>query len=246
MTGISGEALHFATSLVTGAKNSNEVMAFATFFTSFMGSDKNFRGQAENAFGYGGIFSSFLYVNHRYGPGWQVDRTRTVLLTLDNFRQDRWNDDRNCVLASITRIFAFYRDVHEMSVIPRNNTLYRHIRDIALQHGYRPMWGTPPTRIDNIMNDMLSHFNLDGSVRHHLTTLAYAKRELDAGRPFLLNVATGFYANHTVTVTGYRTYTRGNETKTFLSVYDGWTEQLRFIDFHAFNTISSMTTMTIK
>jgi len=256
MAGISGEALHFATSLVTGAKNSNEVMAFATFFTSFMGSGNNFRGQEEGVTGYGGIFAPLAYVNHKYGLGWLPDPSRSIQLTLSNFLQSEFGNEQNCTIVAITRIFAFYRDVHEMSGIPRHNaSLYRHIRNIALQHGYRPGLGTPPTRIDNIMNDVLRRYNLEGQARNNYLPLSStAKAEIDAGRPFLFNIATGFYANHTVTVIGYQTFTRGNETKTLFSVYDGWEPKPWFVDLDVFNgpiltsglNIGSFTTMTIK
>ena len=55
------------------------------------------------------------------------------------------------------------------------------------------------------------------------------------GRPMLLNILSGYYADHTVTVVGYCTFSKGTgifkDTGRFLKVYDGWNLGNRYIVF---------------
>ena len=75
--------------------------------------------------------------------------------------------------------------------------------------------------------------------------LDLVKREIDAGRPLLLNISSGYYGNHTVTIVGYHEYTKGEgkNKKRFLKVYDGWSKQPRYIDYEQLVAIRSASTV---
>lgn len=75
-----------------------------------------------------------------------------------------------------------------------------------------------------------------------------------------MNIARGYYGNHTVTVCGYAVYKRTKKilgiktTKTYnmIEVYDGWKTTKRYIDYSAFaydlatSGFGSFNTVTMK
>lgn len=65
------------------------------------------------------------------------------------------------------------------------------------------------------------------------------KQEIDNGYPFLFNITSGKYKNHTVLVKGYVTTDKGN----FLVVNNNWERETTYIDCNEFNSLCSMTTV---
>lgn len=75
-----------------------------------------------------------------------------------------------------------------------------------------------------------------------------------------MNIARGYYGNHTVTVCGYAIYKRTKKylgiktTKTYnmVQVYDGWSTSKKYIDYSAFaydlitSGFGSFNTITMK
>lgn len=82
------------------------------------------------------------------------------------------------------------------------------------------------------------------------------KKEIDAGRPVIMNIATGYYGNHTVTVRGYDIYRKQHtigKIKYYtyyymIAVYDGWTSSVRYIDYNDFSkfNLGSFNKTTMK
>ena len=67
----------------------------------------------------------------------------------------------------------------------------------------------------------------------YVRRFATIRREVDAGRPVLLNLSFGDYPGHTVTITGYCIYrsVRGRK-RVFLRTVDGWSDRPSYIDWH--------------
>jgi hypothetical protein len=70
--------------------------------------------------------------------------------------------------------------------------------------------------------------------------------QVGLGHPLLMNIAFGDYKGHTVTVTGYAAYARkGDPTKRFVQVYDGWGMSIRYIDWKKLGVIPASITKII-
>lgn len=56
-----------------------------------------------------------------------------------------------------------------------------------------------------------------------------------------MNIARGYYGNHSVTVVGYCIYKKGSKEYPMVRVSDGWQGSYRYIDYNDFahNLISS-------
>ena len=198
-------------------------------------------GQLNNQNGYGGIYNTYDYVNDKYGKGWSSKNWGTLEPNISRFLMNDLDENaNNCTLTAITRVFAYYRDNQNMSKIPDNGTLYEDIKNIAEKYGYTAKTGTSPTKINNIINDIFKKYDYSGKGSSiYVWSFNTVKKEIDAGRPLIFNIAFGYYANHTVTVVGYSEFTRTKgmikETKKFIKVYDGWTNNDSYIDYDLLN-----------
>ena len=61
-------------------------------------------------------------------------------------------------------------------------------------------------------------------------------REISAGRPVIMNIARGFYRDHTIVVAGYSIWKVGDKLYPMLRVIDGWKSGIHYIDYEAFST----------
>ena len=193
-------------------------------------------GQINGQTGYGGIYDSFAYVNDKYQNGWSSKRWGTLEPNVPRFVMNRFQRNaNNCTLTAITRIFAYHRNIYGKSNIPDNMTLYNDIKTIAEKYGYSDEDGLGPTKINNVLNDAIEKYGYEGKGRSiYIWNFDTVRTEIDAGRPLLLNIASGYYENHTVTVVGYSEFEKNGQTKKFLKVYDGWVDGNRYIDYDKF------------
>ena len=205
-------------------------------------------GQISGESGYGGIYNTTDYVNDRYGRKWEPSSWGTLEPNMQKFlMNDLEKNANNCTLVALTRVFAYHRDNNQKTNIPDNETLYNDIKEIAEKYGYNNEDGTSPTKINNIINDIFDRYGYEGKGSSiYAWNFNTVKKEIDAGRPVLFNIAFGYYGNHTVSVVGYHEFTRGTgifkETKKFIKVYDGWTNSNRYIDYSQIN-IGSFSTV---
>ncbi len=142
----------------------------------------------------------------------------------------------NCTLVSMLNILTYYRKKGYSGVPSERQALYSIIKDQAEQFGYyyEKNKGIPVFRNDAFVTAVwragLGYSSGSGSSRY-IRTKETALQELDAGRPFLLSLASGRYFDHTVTVFGYRNYRsdRTGRFYTFLQLKDGWSSSVRFL-----------------
>ncbi len=194
----------------------------------------NHTGQVE---GYAVNSNVYDYVNSRYGKGWSIKSTKTVkssgsALLMNNFRPGVGC----CTITSLTYVFDYHRRNSSKSKIPSNiNTLFNDIEAIAVNHGYnKKTGGTNPLKINNIINDTWKKYGYSGTGQSlYVFSKSDFTKEVDNNRPALLNISFGYYGNHTVSLVGYRIYSKGSSERLFLQVYDNWTTSQRFIDYEA-------------
>ena len=200
-----------------------------------------FEGQLEDVKGgYGGIYNLSQYIKDRYGDGWTLSQGKFIVGVPIFTQNDMEKNANNCTLTAIARVLAYHRDTNDRCGIPDNKSLYEDIKSIARTHGYTAEAGTWPTEIDNIVDELIRKYGYEGAGTNlYLTEYTFdnVKKEIDANRPLLLNIAVGYYSNHTITVIGYYEYVRYQgllnikQTKRFLRVHEGWTGEVRYIEF---------------
>ena len=134
---------------------------------------------------------------------------------------------------------------------------------MAKKYGYTSRDGISATKINNVVNDVLKDYGYSKSNCKGIYVWNFknqVKKEIDNNRPVIMNIARGYYGNHTVTVCGYAIYKRSskkskissNKTYNMIQVYDGWTTYKRFIDYSAFaydlvtSGFGSFNTVTMK
>ncbi|HEX2947934.1 MAG TPA: hypothetical protein VHT96_18500 [Clostridia bacterium] len=206
---------------------------------------KNKDGQASGFTGYGGIEDPAKYMDSKYGSGW-IASTPSAIPGIENFLQSSLEPEaNNCTLASIARVMKYYSDKGYKNIPSDIKEIYRVVKDIGVKHGYDPkktgllrdLFVYTPWEIDNMVSDAWEAFGYpkgEGN-NDYFNKLETIKSNVGQSSPLLLNIASGDYECHTVTVTGYQEFTKdGKDTITLLQVYDGRSETIRYIDWKEF------------
>lgn len=158
-------------------------------------------------------------------------------LELDNFIQkDFSKNTKNCSIISITRLIKYYsKKISKLSTSEQE--IFGQVYNIALAYNFSEIYGTNPTKIDDILRDYFSFFGIKTKAKGHYLGNFYkpVKSEIDKGRPLIMNIAFGKYHNHTVTVTGYKIFKYRNMNIKFIELYDGWTREKSYLDYNAFS-----------
>ncbi len=206
-----------------------------------------------------------LYVCSKYGK----KNTKPFILTnskelrgVENFMMsDLEFGVGNCVLASITRMMDYYRNIMNDNNIPLDyKVIYWNakngVRTIGIKHGFDPdnkgSWHASLKNlkyniidytvrdVTKIVRTVFDAYGLKGIVKEHwifkgryATFHKIIKNEIDSGRPFLMSIAFGYYSAHTLTGVGYQTYTNksGRQAIHLVQVIDGWSDSYRYIDW---------------
>jgi hypothetical protein len=212
-------------------------------------------GQDRGFSGYGGIEDPTTYVSYEYGSGW-IESKAASISGIENFTQAQLEKNaNNCTLASIARIMKYYSDMGYTSIPSDINEIYKKIREIGVEHGYNPiktgLWRDlfiyTPWEIDNMVKDAWKAFGYPkGSGNNdYFGKLETIKSYVDNSNPLLLNIVSGDYPGHTVTVIGYKTYSqKGERDINLIQIYDGWEDRIRYIDWEKFGggpTTSNLT-----
>ena len=219
---------------------------------------KRYKGQEKGAYGYGGIVSPYDYVKDRYGGSISVYQAKT--LTMRNYVMSdlEWNAN-NCSLVAITRVLNYY-SLHGYKKIPSNDAqLYNKVKSVGKKYGYTASKGTWPSKINNIVNDVTKHYGYGKSRCHGIYVWGYdwqVKDEINKNRPVIMNILSGYYGDHSVTVCGYVVYRKKHKIGKFsycsyykmIEIYDGWSSTRHYIDYNAFarSQLGSFNTTIMK
>jgi hypothetical protein len=205
--------------------------------------EKSYNGQDSSAYGYGGINNITNYLKDRYGG--TVSYSSGKMLSMNNFTMKDLGDGSICTLTSITRILKYYYDQGYTKIDSSRDSIFKKVKAKAKKYGFTEKSGTFPTKINNIVQDVLRDYGYKKSYSNGVYVWTFSgqvKKEIDANRPVIMNIARGYYGNHSVTVDGYKIYKTSKKillatvTKThnMIGVYDGWTSGQRYIDYEAF------------
>jgi len=202
-----------------------------------------YSGQDSNAYGYGGINDIPTYLSNRYGG--TVSYSSGKMLSTSNFTMSQLGSGGICSLTAITRILVYYRTQGYTKIDSTKEAVYKKVRAKAINYGFTDASGTFPTRINNIAQDVLRDYGYKNSYSQGIYVWSFGgqvKNEINANRPVIMNIARGYYGNHSVTVNGYKIYKTAHKvffmttynTHNMIAVYDGWTTGQRYIDYEAF------------
>lgn len=181
------------------------------------------------------------YLASRYGGNWQMTETATLPGSFEALLMDDYRPGIGCcTLTALTAIFHY----HQLRAAGKATAedplaLFSQIESQAVQHGYSLTRGrVNPLRMDGLVRSIWrsqGHIGVTKSVYWPSQKLII--RELQAGRPMLLNIAFGPYHRHTVTLTGFETWQTTDrprpQNRLLLQVADGWSREYRWIDYTA-------------
>ena len=187
---------------------------------------------------YGGIRNIQKYFVEQYGEkGTLVKRGHPVLMNQKSMEQISGRRTRNCSVVAVTRVVDYYRTKYKLPGIPEDiSELYRFVEEVAQAYGYTDKRGTYPFFIAGITRVVFKEYGIKAKCRGHyiFSFEKHVAKEITAGRPVIMNIARGFYKDHTVVVTGYDIYRVGDRMLPMLKVIDGWKSGIHYIDYEAF------------
>ena len=202
-------------------------------------------GQDKKFTGYGGIEDPAMHVNAEYGAGW-TESQKASLTGITGFLQATLEEGaNNCTLASITRVMKYYRDMGYTNIPSEIKDIYKRVREIGVAHGYDPkktglfrdLFVYTPWEINNMARDAWHAFGYPNgdADNDYFGKLRTIKSNIDHSNPLLLNISTGDYKGHTVSVIGYKVFAREDQgDKNYIEIYDGWSDIKRYIDWKKF------------
>ena len=205
---------------------------------------KQYDGQNGEAYGYGGIDSPKKYLKDRYG-GTVSNSSISKFLSMQSFLCKDFENKNNCTLVAITRVLCYYYKQGYSKLPSSYKKIYSKVLKVAKSYGYNEKDGTWPTKINNIIDKVLDDYGYPKSYSNGIYLWTFSKQvqgEIDKNRPVIMNIARGYYGNHSVTVCGYNIYktkhnflwTSYTKTHHMICVYDGWYRHVRYIDYEAF------------
>lgn len=213
----------------------------------------NVNGQNNKFKGYGGIEDTEKYINAYYGQEWIESRTVSVS-EVENFAQSRLEKGaNNCTLTSITRILKYYSDKGYKNIPSNIKDVYGVIRELGVKHGFDPkktgllrdLFIYTPWEIDNMVEESWKEFGYTEGYGNnsYFLKLRTIKKNIDNSNPLLLNITFGDYSGHTVSVVGYKIFTKaGQKDLNFIQIFDGWSETVRYIDWKRLGMIPASVT----
>lgn len=213
---------------------------------------KHYRGTAPSAFGACGIVSLRDYFTDRYDHlPWVKEMKRLDITTMSNPQLSGKRNVKNCSVACAARLVHYWREKGVIHTEDPIDEIYRRSERIAVRYGYRDTRGLRAFYIDDLCKKLFSTYGVDTVCKgiYRWDFKKDLKPEIDAGRPVILNIASGYYHNHSLIVTGYIIYHPNRSpdlTKrtarfkpdhewVLLIIADGWSPQPRFLDLGAFN-----------
>lgn len=187
---------------------------------------------------YGGITNISKYLMEQYGEkGVMVRRGRSCLMNHKSMEQISGRITRNCSVVAVTRVIDYYRQTMHLPGIPEDiGQIYKKVEEIATDFGYTDKRGTIPFFIAGITREAFKQYGIKARCRgiYVWSFEKHVVKEISAGRPIIMNIARGYYKDHTVVVAGYSIWRVGDRMIPILRVIDGWKSGIHYIDYEAF------------
>lgn len=187
---------------------------------------------------YGGIKNISKYLMEQYGEkGVLVKRGRALLMNQMSMEEISGRRTRNCSVVAVTRVIDYYRQILKLEGIPEDiHEIYKQVEDIAEAYGYTDKRGTVPFFIAGITREAFKEYGIKARCRgiYVWSFDKHVVKEITAGRPVIMNIARGFYKDHTVVVCGYSIWRVGDKFYPMLRVIDGWKKGIHYIDYESF------------
>ncbi|MCR5670100.1 MAG: C39 family peptidase [Butyrivibrio sp.] len=187
---------------------------------------------------YGGITNIPAYFMEQYGKkAVMVKRGRYISMDLRSMEQISGRKTRNCSVVAVTRILDYYRKKNNIDSIPEDiHETYLKVEEIAEAYGYTDKLGTFPIFISGITKEAFKQYGVKAKCRgvYIFSFEKHVMKEIGAGRPVIMNIARGFYKDHTIVVAGYSIWKVGDRLYPMLRVIDGWKSGYHYIDYEAF------------
>ncbi len=208
---------------------------------------KHYPGTDEKAFGSGGIIDCDAYLAARLGGGVRfLSETVLPVPMEDNCLLSGRPPVENCSVAAIVRVYLYWDrkaagGAAAAGICPAPPA---HPHDIygqaeqkaAAAYGYTDKRGLAFWRIDDLAADLFSELGRPANCRslYRWSFQRDIAPAVKAGFPVILNLAAGYYFNHTVTVAGYRLYEKEGRIFPMLCLADGWQNGPRYLHLDAF------------
>ena len=187
---------------------------------------------------YGGITNITKYFREQYGQrGVLVSRGKTIAMNDQSMETISGRRTRNCSVVAVTRILDYYRQNRDIPGIPEDiKETYKVVEEIAESYGYTDKIGTMPFFISGITREAFGKYGVKTKCKgvYIWTFEKQVVKEISEGRPVIMNIARGFYKDHTIVVAGYSIWRVGNKTYPMLRVIDGWKSGYHYLDYEAF------------
>ena len=187
---------------------------------------------------YGGITNVSKYLMEQYGQrGVLVKRGRSVVMDHKSMEEISGRRTRNCSVVAVTRVIDYYRKKRNLPGIPEDiREIYRDVEEIAESYGYNDKIGTIPFFISGIAKESFGRYGIKTRCKgvYVWTFEKQVVKEISEGRPVIMNIARGYYKDHTVVVVGYSIWRVGDKEYPMLRIIDGWRSGYHYIDYEAF------------
>ena len=187
---------------------------------------------------YGGIKNISGYLNEKYGErGVLIKQGRPIVMNQQSMEQISGRKTRNCSVVAVTRVIDYYRKKYKLEGIPEDiKETYKFVEEVAESYGYNDKIGTIPFFIAGITRDAFREYGIKAKCKgvYVWTFEKQVVKEISEGRPVIMNIARGYYKDHTVVVAGYSIWKVGDKLYPMLRVIDGWRSGYHYIDYEAF------------
>ncbi len=187
---------------------------------------------------YGGISNISQYLLDKYGAkATLVKRGRPIVMNTKSMEIISGRKTRNCSVVAVTRVLDYYAQKGMVERAPKDiKQTYKLVEEIAESYGYTDKRGTLPLFISGIAREAFKEYGVKAKCRGvYLWSFEnQVVKEISSGRPVIMNIARGFYKDHTIVVAGYSIWRVGDKLYPMLRVIDGWRSGYHYIDYEAF------------
>jgi len=187
---------------------------------------------------YGGINDISKYLFEQYGDtGKMIKQGPPVPMNTQSMEAISGRKTRNCSVVAVARVIDYYRRRFKIVSIPEDARLiYKDVEAIAQTYGYTDKIGTMPFFISRIAKEAFAGYGVKTKCRgiYIWSFEKQVEREISEGRPVIMNIARGFYKDHTVVVAGYSVWQVGKKKYPMIRVIDGWKSGYHYIDYESF------------